>query len=72
MAFQISKPNFSFTLKKVANFFAKNQGVKRRHILIHILIDIHIHIHILIHIYLPAKFFLNREKGDFQSFGFVK
>ena len=47
MAFQISKPSFSFTLKKVANFFAKNQGVKR----------------ILSHIYLPANFFLNRVKG---------
>ena len=31
-------------------FFSKNQGVKR----------------ILLHIYLPAKFFLNREKGRFS------
>ena len=50
MAFEISKPSFSFTLKKVAKFFAKNQGVKR----------------IMSHIHLPAKFFLNREKGQFS------
>ena len=47
MTFQISKPSFSFTHKKVAKFFTKIQGVKR----------------VLSHIYLPANFFLNRVKG---------
>ena len=50
MAFQISKPSFSFTHKKVAKRFAKIQGVKR----------------ILSHIKFPAKFFLNMEKGRFS------
>ena len=50
MAFQISKPSFSFTYKKVAKLFAKIQDVKR----------------ILTQIYIPAKFFLNREKGGFS------
>ena len=50
MDFQISKPSFSFTHKKVAKRFAKIQGVKR----------------ILSHIKFPAKFFLNMEKGRFS------
>ena len=50
IAFHFSKPSFSFTHKKVAKFFAKIQGLKR----------------ILSHIYLPANFFLNREKGRFS------
>ena len=50
MAFQISKPSFSFTYKKVAKNFLAIRGLKR----------------ILSHIYIPAKFFLNREKGGFS------
>ena len=50
MAFQISKPSFSFTLKKVTKTFAKIQGVKR----------------VMSHIYLRAKFFINMEMGRFS------
>ena len=50
MAFQISKPSFSFTHEKLSKVFAKIEGVKR----------------ILSHICLPANFFLNREKRQFS------